>query len=237
MNTAHAKLLASFAVLLLTACQSNAPRIEPEAAPRAAAAYQSAPLDQRPVYQVHAERSQTTIYVYRAGRAARFGHNHVLTVPQLQGWVAVPGDQLNASHFSLRFRLDQLQIDDAALRTATGGGFATLRSADDIAGTRTNMLKSLDADQYPWVVLNSMAVIGEWPVAVADVAISMHGVTRIQRVVLQLEHDAQRLGVRGRLALRQSDFGITPFSILGGALGIDDTLAIDFALQAVVVKP
>lgn len=238
MKPPHRKLLASFAVLLLVACQSNAPRVAAEPAlPAAAAGYQPAPADQGVVYQMQPGQSQTTIYVYRAGRAARFGHNHLLTVPQLEGWVWIPDDRLNAARFSLRFRLDQLQVDDAALRAATGGGFATPRSAGDVAGTRSNMLKSLDADRYPWVVLNAVAISGEWPLAVADVAVTLHGVTQIRRVVLRIEHDARTLQASGRFAVRQSDFRITPFAILGGALAVADTVAIDFTIRAATVSP
>lgn len=229
---------AALTALLLVACQSNAPRLDAAPSELAAAAeYVQPPPDPGAIYVVQPQHSAVTIYVYRAGRAARLGHNHVLTVAQLEGWVAVPDERLNASRFSLRFPLDQLRVDDAALRAATGGGFSTSRSADDIAGTQHNMLKSLDADHYPWVVLNSLAVIGEWPVAVADVAVTLHGVTRAQRVVLHLQHDARQLDAQGSLVVRQSDFGIAPFSILGGALGVDDTLAIDFKLQLQAAGP
>lgn len=219
----------SFAITLaLGACQSASPRPDDHAA----MPYATAPASGGVIYRVQAAQSATTIYVYRAGRAARFGHNHLLTVPQLEGWVWIPDDRLNASRFSLRFRLDQLQIDDPALRAATGGGFATPRSAGDIAGTRANLLKSLDAERYPWVVLNAVAISGEWPLAVADVAVTLHGVTKIQRVVLRIEHDARTLQASGRFAVRQSDFGITPFAILGGALAVDDTVAIEFTVRA-----
>jgi hypothetical protein len=40
------------------------------------------------------------------------------------------------------------------------------------------------------------------------------------------------LQASGRFAVRQSDFGITPFAILGGALAVDDTVAIDFTVRA-----
>ena len=41
-----------------------------------------------------------------------------------------------------------------------------------------------------------------------------------------------QLRARGSLAIRQSDFGIAPFSILGGALTVQDVLAIEFDLLA-----
>jgi hypothetical protein len=36
----------------------------------------------------------------------------------------------------------------------------------------------------------------------------------------------------GELRLRQSDFGITPFSVLGGALTVEDELRVRYRLLA-----
>src|SRR3546814_1396569 len=145
--------------------------------------------------------------------------------------LAMNGDDTRTAQFALHFRLDQLQIDDAALRIATGGNFGTPRSKADIDGTQKNMLKSLDAERDPDVVIRSVKLAGEWPMLVADVAITLHGVTRIQSIVMAAVRDGDSIKTDGRFALRPSGFGIAPFSILGGALAVDDVLAISFTLQ------
>src|SRR3546814_8444582 len=89
--------------------------------------------------------------VYRAGAAARFGHNHVVTVPRLDGWLAMNGDDTRTAQFALHFRLDQLQIDDAALRIATGGNFGTPRSRSE---EHTSELQSLMRNSYAVFCLN-----------------------------------------------------------------------------------
>src|SRR3546814_5733534 len=99
-------------------------------------------------------------------------------------------------------------------------------SSDLLDGTQKNMLKSLDAERDPDVVIRSVKLAGEWPMLVADVAITLHGVTRIQSIVMAAVRDGDSIKTDGRFALRQSDFGIAPFSILGGALAVDDVLAI-----------
>jgi hypothetical protein len=38
---------------------------------------------------------------------------------------------------------------------------------------------------------------------------------------------------RGALQLRQSDFGITPFSVAGGAIQVADVLEVSFVIAAV----
>ncbi|WP_051278544.1 YceI family protein [Solimonas flava] len=224
-------LLAGAVLLLAAACAVPAP--QPAEAPGAAETYAPLPADGATLYRIDAAASRVAIYVFRGGSAARFGHNHVLAVPQLEGAVRVPDGPAGAAQFALRFSLDALRIDDAAQRAATGGSFASARSAQDIDGTRRNMLKSLDAARYPEVVIRSLAVHGDWPVLVADVAISLHGVRRTQTVPLHVERGDGRLRARGSLAIRQSDFGIAPFSILGGALAVQDVLAIEFDLVAV----
>lgn len=183
-------------------------------------------------YRVDAAASQLRIYVFRGGTAARLGHNHVITAPQLQGHLKLPDDPKQAQ-FSLRVRFDQLQIDDPALRAQTGDAFAGVRSVDDIDGTGRNLRKSVAADRYPEVVVNSLSVAGDWPLLVADIAVTLHGVTRTQPVVLLVRRGASALQIRGSFAIRQSDFGIKPFSVLGGVMAVQDALAIEFELSAV----
>jgi hypothetical protein len=60
-------------------------------------------------------------------------------------------------------------------------------------------------------------------------AIELHGRVRRQWLVVHL--DAEGLA-RGEAVLRQSDFGLTPFSILGGLLAVRDELLVDFSLSA-----
>ncbi|MFT4046646.1 MAG: YceI family protein [Solimonas sp.] len=227
------RLASIAAALAFAACQSAAPRPDSASSPAdpALAQYRSALSGDGLLYRLDAAASSVMIYVFRDGSAAKYGHNHVLTAPQLEGQVRV-ADALRDAAFSLRFRLDQLQIDDAALRRQTGGQFTTERSAADIEGTQRNMLKSLDAAQYPDVVVNSISVAGDWPVAVARVAITLHGITREQTLPLTVQRDAQGLRISGRFALRQTDYGVRPFSILGGALGVQDEIAVAFELRA-----
>ena len=65
-----------------------------------------------------------------------------------------------------------------------------------------------------------------------NAAISLHGITRTQQVPVEIETTADSLRARGRFALLQSDYRITPFSVLGGALEVQDRLDIEFDLHA-----
>ncbi|MEQ1440022.1 YceI family protein [Fontimonas sp. SYSU GA230001] len=231
------KRAAALALLLLAACQAPAPRPAPTSEAAAtdwAGEYDRLRETGTAVYRVDPAASDIRIHVYRGGRAAKLGHNHVLSAPDFAGYAAIDGEDLTSARFELRVRFDALSIDDPALRQDTGGAFAGVRSESDITGTRRNMLgpRVLDADHHPELRIRSLRIEGDWPLPIARVAIDWHGVTREQDVLLQVERNDAQLRARGSLVLRQTDYGITPFTILGGAIAVQDAVAVRFDLQA-----
>ncbi|CAN5285877.1 hypothetical protein BH11PSE10_BH11PSE10_04350 [soil metagenome] len=186
-------------------------------------------------YQIDSAESSLRIHVFRAGRAVNLGHNHVLTVPSLSGLLLLPvAGKAEGARFALSFRLDALALDAPDLRAALGPAWASLMSPEAIAATRVNMLGegNLQADRFPEVHIRSRQFGGEWPKLVAEVEIELHGQRRRQWLPLQAELSAGHLKASGALVLRQSDFGIAPFSVLGGLLAVRDELLIEFDLLA-----
>jgi polyisoprenoid-binding protein YceI len=49
-------------------------------------------------------------------------------------------------------------------------------------------------------------------------------------VPLSVEGLPDRLSVTGSLVLRQTDFGVQPYSVLGGMLAVQDEVIIEFKL-------
>lgn len=229
-------LLPALILPVLVACQTAAPQPAATApTPQADLRAEYQALAQTgTVYAVDPAASQVRIFVFRAGAAARLGHDHVLSAPKFEGYVSLPSEQAADARFELRVPLADLVIDDSNIRAETGGSFSGERSADDIAGTRRNMLgeRGLQADQFPIVRLRSLAVEGDWPILVAQVEVTLHGVTRTQAVMLHVERSATQLKVEGNFTLRQSDFGVTPLSVLGGLIKVQDPVAISFRLIA-----
>ena len=226
-------------VAVLSACQIARPVPEdtPGPAPQVAmdlrAEYAALAAKGGTAYAINAAQSQVQIYIFRGGRAAKLGHNHVISAPNVEGYVYLPSDDATAARFDVRVPVAELVVDDPKLRAATGGAFAGERSADDIEGTRRNMLgeRGLDAARYPSVHLKSAAIAGDWPVLVAEVDVTVRNVTKRQLALLRVDR-GEGLKVKGELVLRQSDFGITPFALFGGVLSVQDAVAIDFELNA-----
>lgn len=233
---------------LLSACRS--PAVQPEqdepkqALPGRAASMEAAvEYDELAksgagtVYALDPVHSRVRIHVFRGGAAAKAGHNHVFAAPTFEGLAYVSTAGVGKSRFDIRVRLDQLLVDDPAWRKEVGGAFAGERSATDIAGTLRNMLgeRGLDARRYPFVHLKSLSIAGDWPYLVAETAITLHDRTVNHTVLLTARTDGNRLTASGSLVLRQSDFGITPFTVLGGLLAVQDAVAVSFDLAGTTV--
>jgi polyisoprenoid-binding protein YceI len=58
----------------------------------------------------------------------------------------------------------------------------------------------------------------------------MHGQTREMRIPLTVTGLPQRVSASGTLVLRQSDFGVQPYSVMGGLLAVQDDVVLEFSL-------
>lgn len=219
--------LPALLALVLAACAPPLPRA-PEVAPQAPEAFPEADYRQlmasgRPVFRVDPGRSLVVIQVFRAGSLARVGHDHVIASHDLRGFVAP-----DAGRADLYVRLDELVVDEPELRAQAK--LETHPSAEDIDGTRRNMLNGLEADRFPFISVKIAGnTKGDEPLSVA---ISLHGVTRSVDVPVTLATAGDELSARGDMALRQTDFGVKPLSVLGGALQVQDEVKLAFSIRA-----
>lgn len=230
------KVAFALVVVLASACARGpqAPVALPEAAPPGFPAdeYARAAAAGEPVLRIDPARSLVVVQVHRAGPLARFGHEHVVASHDVHGYVRLPG-AAGSGRADLYAPLAALAVDEPRLRA--DAGFDTQPSESDIAGTRRNMLTQvLEVQDYPYVVVHLRPRAVSATAADLEASVTLHGRTRPLEVEVRLEHpDARTLLARGRFSLTQSDFGITPFSALGGALRVADRLDIAFSLYAV----
>lgn len=188
--------------------------------------YEQAAAQGRHVYSVAPEGSLVAILVRRGGSLAHLGHDHVVASRGVQGYVAP--DEGSAD---LYVPLADLSVDEPALRKEAG--LDTQPSEPDIAGTRSNMLdKVLETQRFPYALIHINSR-GTTPGGMRlDIALTLHGVTRSFDVPAQMETQPGEMKVAGSLEFNQSDFGMVPFSILGGAIQVQDRLSLRFRILA-----
>lgn len=229
-------LLVLAALALLAAC---APR-RPEAPP--APAVPPPPAEPGVVvvpegakrYFVDPDRSVVTIRVYRAGPLARLGHNHVVTSGTESGTVWT-GAGPAGSGFELQLPVSALVVDDPAARQAAGPEFAGEVPQDAREGTRRNMLRPevLDAEVFPEIIVRADALGGTWEAPVASARMTLRDRTLVRKVPLTIVRSPEEIVARGTFRVLQSEFGITPFSVAGGAIQVADELDVGFEIRAV----
>jgi hypothetical protein len=224
--------------LLLAAC--GVPKVRHAAPPPKPEESISKPgLPPGSVYRIDENQSELRILVYRAGPLAHFGHNHVIVNHAIRGAVSV-ADVPADSVFWLTVQVAGFVVDDAQARREEGAEFAGDIPDDAKSGTLHNMLSAalLNADEFPVIAVRSVAESGAGAASgagslTATVAISAAGHESTIDVPLTLHVDSRSLSATGSLELRQTALGLTPFSLMLGALQVQDAMTIKFEIVAV----
>ena len=226
-------LLLFACVWTLSGCEPRRAEIPPTPAPRAAPA-PSIPAGAQSM-EIDPDRSKVTILVRRAGPLARLGHNHAILSADESGYVWI-GRDLEGSGFETRLPVRALVVDAPAARAAAGPDFPGEVPEDAREGTYRNMLRPevLDADRYPSIVVRANRLSGTWEHPVAVASITLRGTTRALELPFDLQREPHTLIARGSFRVRQSDFGITPFSVGGGAIQVADAVEVAFEIVATV---
>jgi hypothetical protein len=217
-------------VALLAACAAQV-AAPPESEKRGPAVFPDAYYRQllaqgKPVFRVDPARSLVVIEVRRGGSLAQFGHDPVVASHDVAGNIAP-----DEGRADLYVPLDALVVDEPVLRAEAG--FDTQPSPADIAGTRRNMLeKVLETDRHPTALIAVNDIGAGGSAQQLRVAVTLHGITRSVDAAAQFEKAAEEVSVTGTLALDQSQFGIAPFSVLGGAIAVPDRVNITFRIRA-----
>jgi YceI-like domain len=219
------------AVLVLSLSACAAPRPRPLAPPAIQPFSSLQALPPAGSYQVDAQNSELRVMVYRAGALGNLGHNHVMVNHAVTGVVQV-GDSISASSFSLEVPVESFVVDDADARREEGDDFTSDIPEEAKAGTRRNMLSAalLNAAEFPEIRVAGVTLSGTFDALNADLTISVAGHEASVSAPFSLQGDAHTLTAVGSLALRQTALGITPYSLLHGALQVEDVMQLKFRI-------
>lgn len=219
---------------LVAGCAYLAPAPAPTAAEATppgfpGAHYRTAAASGKAVYEVDPAASLLVIEVRRSGSLARLGHDHVVSSRAVRGFLS-PAEGRADGYVPVA----RLEVDEPGLRTEAG--FDTVPSPSDVAATRSNMLDYvLEAERHPFVLIH---VDRADPAArTTGVDLTLRGVRRRIDVPVRIERDGERIVVTGSATILQSDFGIVPYSILGGAIAVRDRVDLRFHIVAVPFRP
>lgn len=155
-----------------------------------------------------------------AGAAAKMGHRLTIAMTSWQARVRWADGEPVAV---------EVTVDVDSLEVQRGDGGVTGLSGPEKVLARVNALKSLSAKQFPHIRFTSEA-IGE----VADGyrlngALEIHGESRGCVVDLHLRDAGDVWQMSCDVEVSQTDFGVTPYSMMFGALKVADDVTVSFA--------
>lgn len=162
---------------------------------------------------IDARRSKVTVFVFKSGMFSAFADNHTIQAPLASGTISVePPFSVDA-----KIHTSDLVVLDPEL------------SAGKRAEVQARMLgpEVLDVKAYREITFTSTAVepagADHWRVSGR---LTIHGQTQL--VTFPVAHE--KGAYRGRVRIKQSDYGITPISIAGGTVKVKDELSIELEI-------
>jgi len=225
---------AAAAVLILCLAACAAPRPQPAAPqPQPAASAQALPAPG--AYQIDSGESELKLLVYRAGPLANLGHNHVMVNHHVTGQAQI-GTNISSSSFSLKVPVADFVVDEPLARREEGGDFPGEIPEDARSGTRRNMLSPalLNAAEYPVISVTCTAIDAAEGALTAYLTVSVAGQDAKVTAPFTLTSDAHHLTAVGSVELRQTAIGLKPYSLMHGALQVQDAVRVKFKVAVLI---
>ncbi len=157
-----------------------------------------------------------------AGRAARMGHRLTIAMRRWQATVKWSGGE--PVELQLKVEVDSLEV-------VRGDGGLTPLSGPEKLLVRSNALRQFGIDRFPKIGFEAENIDRtDYGYRLAG-TLQIHGNTRPHEVALHTEDlgDAWRLSTQ--TVVRQSDFGVKPYSLLMGSLKVADEVTVAFTAR------
>jgi polyisoprenoid-binding protein YceI len=156
----------------------------------------------------------------RAGLAARAGHDLTIEITRWSARVTVPSDGASAAQISA-----ELDLGSLAVREGTGGAKPlTDKDRRDIAGTARKILGQGPASFASTRVIPSGGAAETASSGAIEGTLTLNG----RSAPLRLQVTSPGPGrYRGGATVKQTDFGITPYTGFFGALKLRDEIGVE----------
>ncbi len=163
---------------------------------------------------------ELTVRTGVSGRAARMGHRLTLLMGTWRIAVTWSAGAPVAGH---------LMVDVDSLQVLSGEGGVTPLSGAEKGVARGNALKALQAKRFPHIEFHADTITGTEDGYRLAGPLRIHGVSRRTEVTLAVTDRGDEWQMTCRAEVRQSDFGVKPFTMMMGAMKVDDvvTVALD----------
>jgi polyisoprenoid-binding protein YceI len=161
-----------------------------------------------PIDRAH---SAVTIKVYKSGLFSSFAHDHTIQAPIASGTI-----DSTAKSVELSFNASEMKVLDPGTSDSERQTIESTMKSD----------KVLDVAKFPSIAFSSTAVSGPSDHMQAIGNLKLHGAGRSLTIPVVWRNGKYT----GSVTLKQTDFGITPVKIAGGAVRVKDEIVVEFEI-------
>jgi polyisoprenoid-binding protein YceI len=174
------------------------------------------------IWTIDASDGELVVHTGVAGRAAKMGHRLTIVMKQWKATVRwSDGEPVEA----------QLNVDVESLEVSHGeGGLAPLSGPEKIL-VRSNALRQLGAKRFPQICFDADAIDESQDGYRLTGTLHIRGKTRAQVIDLRTDDLGDVWWLSAEAVVRQSEFGIKPYSLLMGSLKVADDVTVSFTAR------
>jgi hypothetical protein len=178
-------------------------------------------------YELGPGDGQVLVRTGREGLAARAGHDLTIEITRWSARATLPDAASGGVAAALTAELD---LGSLAVRQGTGGAKPlTDRDRRDIQNTARKILgQAATASFASSLVIPSSSAPGAPVSGAIEGTLTLRGVSRPLRLQVTSPGPGH---FRGSVTVRQTDFGITPYSGFLGALRLKDEVTVEFDIR------
>lgn len=178
-------------------------------------------------YTVVAGESSFWVFAGKSGLFSALAHDHEIGVKSFTGKITVPESGASGGSLELDINAQSLAVLDKK------------PSEEDKKKIYKSMHEEvLESAKYPKITFKSVSVSdlkqtgGENYTFMLNGDLTLHGVTKRIAVPVVLTINAQQLRAVGKYALKQTDYGIKPYSAARGTIKVKNEVVINFNIVA-----
>jgi polyisoprenoid-binding protein YceI len=176
-------------------------------------------------FVIDARTSRFTVRAFATCILSAMGHSPTIGIRDFSGEMTFDPEQLKASAFQLSIKSSSLSVQD------------DISDKDRREMERLMNEQVLEVGQFPLIRYEAPGVpvtkIGDTLYSARlDGRLTLHGVTRNESITARVALLGTMLRASGEFSLSQSDYGIKPVSVAGGALKLKDEIKLSFEIVA-----
>jgi polyisoprenoid-binding protein YceI len=175
--------------------------------------------DQSVVWALDAADGELLVRTGVKGRAARMGHRLTIAMQRWQATVSWAGGEPAVA---------ELTVETDSFQVLRGEGGVKGLSESEKVVVRANALRSLNAGRFPEIRFTTDAIETADDGYRLTGALQIHGKSRKHVIDLRTEDLGDSWRMSAQSTVRQSDYGVKPYSLLMGSLRVADDVTVSF---------